>query len=219
MGQPGGMPMPQVVEPAQVQREALGRSTNICASYAMLVKILERHEATIQKRWAKKKKTDRRKSNPLGMSQTDRMVAWKVYCLQTANGARSSALTPASVPWREFGLGHTVLTWDFSQDPARGMAQDGNISPSRFRCFSSRVSSSTPVWRHQIQGLLSLATYQPRGPTQNQELATAAQLPRSPSAICLRCCRWRGCAIWTGHRSSASGVLERICDDVKWCSC
>lgn len=45
--------------PVDAQRLAQDRSNKIFASYHDLRAILERHEATIQKRWAKKGKTQR----------------------------------------------------------------------------------------------------------------------------------------------------------------
>ncbi len=58
-GAPGGLPMPEMMEPAQVRRLCRDRSSAVLASYARLRGILERHEATIQKRWTKKTKQQR----------------------------------------------------------------------------------------------------------------------------------------------------------------
>lgn len=54
-----GMAPPKVSSPSEVRREAKNRSTNIFAHYDKLQSILERHEATIQKRWEKKSRTQR----------------------------------------------------------------------------------------------------------------------------------------------------------------
>ncbi|XP_044724835.1 C2H2 and C2HC zinc finger [Hirsutella rhossiliensis] len=53
------MPVPTYKSPADVRREAQQRSSSIFASYHRLQAILVRHEATIQRRWAKKKKQQR----------------------------------------------------------------------------------------------------------------------------------------------------------------
>lgn len=55
----GGLPVPERMQPAEVRREAEGRSQRLFVSYNELRAILERHEATIQKRWAKKTKAQR----------------------------------------------------------------------------------------------------------------------------------------------------------------
>ncbi|KAH8775311.1 hypothetical protein F5883DRAFT_627450 [Diaporthe sp. PMI_573] len=52
-----GGPEPQ--QPAEIQREAQRLSRSLFASHRELRAILERHEATIQKRWIKKTKTQR----------------------------------------------------------------------------------------------------------------------------------------------------------------
>ena len=54
-----GMPPITEKSPAEVRREARQFSTAIFASYERLRGILARHEATIHKRWAKKKKRQR----------------------------------------------------------------------------------------------------------------------------------------------------------------
>lgn len=58
-GGPGGLPIPKAESPDSVRRTAKNRRDSIFASYAKLHDILERHEDTIQKRWAKKKKAQR----------------------------------------------------------------------------------------------------------------------------------------------------------------
>ncbi|EAA32429.1 hypothetical protein GE21DRAFT_7472 [Neurospora crassa] len=58
-GGPGGLPIPESQSPDAVRRTAKERRDSIFASYAKLHDILERHEDTIQKRWAKKKKAQR----------------------------------------------------------------------------------------------------------------------------------------------------------------
>lgn len=55
------IPIPDAVSPAEVRRQVKGRRDNILSSYATLNNILTRHEATIQKRWAKKSKNARTK--------------------------------------------------------------------------------------------------------------------------------------------------------------
>lgn len=51
--------MPERPSPAQVREEAKERSSKIFSTYRTLNKILERHEATIQKRWSKKTRSQR----------------------------------------------------------------------------------------------------------------------------------------------------------------
>lgn len=58
-GRPGGLPIPDLMEPPQVRRLCKERSTRIFANHTRLGGILERHEATIQKRWTKKTKHQR----------------------------------------------------------------------------------------------------------------------------------------------------------------
>lgn len=55
----GNLPVPKLMQPAEVRREAAGRSKRLFLSHNDLHAILERHEATIQKRWAKKTKAQR----------------------------------------------------------------------------------------------------------------------------------------------------------------
>ncbi len=50
---------PEMPSPAQVRREAKERSRAIFTAYESLSKILQRHEATIQKRWTKKTRQQR----------------------------------------------------------------------------------------------------------------------------------------------------------------
>ncbi|KAI0809327.1 hypothetical protein GGR55DRAFT_689508 [Xylaria sp. FL0064] len=54
-----GMAPPKMPPPSEVRREANARSANIFAYYERLQGILERHEATIRKRWEKKTRTQR----------------------------------------------------------------------------------------------------------------------------------------------------------------
>ncbi|KAJ8129257.1 hypothetical protein O1611_g4371 [Lasiodiplodia mahajangana] len=54
-----GMAAPKIPKPSEVRQEAKDRSTNIFAHYEKLQGILERHEATIRKRWEKKTRTQR----------------------------------------------------------------------------------------------------------------------------------------------------------------
>ncbi|KAI1108569.1 hypothetical protein F5Y14DRAFT_74617 [Nemania sp. NC0429] len=54
-----GMLPPETPSPSEVRQEAKDRSINIYAHYERLHSILERHEATIQKRWEKKTRTQR----------------------------------------------------------------------------------------------------------------------------------------------------------------
>ncbi|KAH8759995.1 hypothetical protein F5883DRAFT_564348 [Diaporthe sp. PMI_573] len=58
-GGPGGLPIPKLMQPDEVRREAKGRSSRLYASHSDLRAILERHEAVIQKRWIKKTKSQR----------------------------------------------------------------------------------------------------------------------------------------------------------------
>lgn len=58
-GVPGGIPIPKFQSPKAVRQEAKMRRDRIFRNYAKLHDILDRHEATIQKRWAKKTKAQR----------------------------------------------------------------------------------------------------------------------------------------------------------------
>ncbi|CAG7937538.1 unnamed protein product [Penicillium salamii] len=60
-GGPGGLPMPAFKSPAEVRKEATARSDGIFTTHETLRRILERHEATIQKRWLKKTRQQRLK--------------------------------------------------------------------------------------------------------------------------------------------------------------
>lgn len=53
-GPGGSMPMPEMKSAPDVRREATARSAKIFTSYETLREILQRHEATIRKRWIKK---------------------------------------------------------------------------------------------------------------------------------------------------------------------
>lgn len=57
----GGLPMPDIKSAPDVRREATTRSTKIYESYELLHEILQRHEATIRKRWLKKTRPQRLK--------------------------------------------------------------------------------------------------------------------------------------------------------------
>ncbi|KAL3587421.1 hypothetical protein FPOAC2_13318 [Fusarium poae] len=54
-----GGPMPELPSPAKVRQQATDYSSKIFTSYNSLKGILERHEATIQKRWTKKTRQQR----------------------------------------------------------------------------------------------------------------------------------------------------------------
>ncbi|KAK3319886.1 hypothetical protein B0T19DRAFT_451324 [Cercophora scortea] len=54
-----GLPVPQVMRPAQASREAAERAARLLTNHHLLHAILDRHEAVIQKRWDKKTKTQR----------------------------------------------------------------------------------------------------------------------------------------------------------------
>ncbi|KAI1779421.1 hypothetical protein F4818DRAFT_140310 [Hypoxylon cercidicola] len=54
-----GIAAPKILPPSEVRREAKDRTTNIFAYHEKLQRILERHEATIRKRWEKKTRTQR----------------------------------------------------------------------------------------------------------------------------------------------------------------
>lgn len=62
LGGLGNLPMPEFGEAVAVRKEALARSTAIFKHYRILRDLLDRHEATIQKRWLKKGKEQRRKT-------------------------------------------------------------------------------------------------------------------------------------------------------------
>lgn len=57
----GGLPMPEMKSAPEVRQEATARSANIFTSYELLHEILQRHEATIRKRWLKKTRPQRLK--------------------------------------------------------------------------------------------------------------------------------------------------------------
>ncbi|SPJ78235.1 uncharacterized protein FTOL_06624 [Fusarium torulosum] len=54
-----GGPMPQLPSPDEVRQQAAGYSSKIFTSFNLLRDILQRHEATIQKRWTKKTRQQR----------------------------------------------------------------------------------------------------------------------------------------------------------------
>ncbi|TKA29579.1 hypothetical protein B0A50_03592 [Salinomyces thailandicus] len=56
-----GLPFPDIVTVHQAKRLTRERSTNIFANFRQLKAILDRHEACIKRRWAKKTKEQRRK--------------------------------------------------------------------------------------------------------------------------------------------------------------
>lgn len=58
-GGPGGLPFPETLSPEEVRRQATARSDEIFTSYETLDRIIQRHEATIQKRWSKKTRQQR----------------------------------------------------------------------------------------------------------------------------------------------------------------
>jgi len=60
-GQPGTAPIPPSISPATVKSDARQRAEHIFKNWRLLNEILERHEATIQKRWKKKTNESRRK--------------------------------------------------------------------------------------------------------------------------------------------------------------
>lgn len=57
----GGMPIPEMKSAPEVRQEAASRSRSIYNSYYSLKAILKRHEATIRKRWLKKRRPQRLK--------------------------------------------------------------------------------------------------------------------------------------------------------------
>ncbi|EFX05786.1 hypothetical protein CMQ_3855 [Grosmannia clavigera kw1407] len=56
---PNGMALPSVMTPDEVRREARERTTRLFADYHLLQDILERHEATVQRRWTKKNRAQK----------------------------------------------------------------------------------------------------------------------------------------------------------------
>ncbi|KAK5942298.1 hypothetical protein PMZ80_004861 [Knufia obscura] len=60
-GVPGGLPMPEFTTAKEVRQIARPRSAKVIANHELLGAILDRHEATIQKRWTKKTKGQRLK--------------------------------------------------------------------------------------------------------------------------------------------------------------
>ena len=61
MGAPGGFPMPEIVTPASVRKQRDERVANIFKNFRLLHDILKRYESTIQKRWLKKTKEQKRR--------------------------------------------------------------------------------------------------------------------------------------------------------------
>ncbi|KAK3989624.1 hypothetical protein QBC44DRAFT_327308 [Cladorrhinum sp. PSN332] len=55
------IPIPNLIKAPEVRRQAKDRATNIVKQWKTLRAVLDRHEATIQKRWAKKSKAQRLK--------------------------------------------------------------------------------------------------------------------------------------------------------------
>jgi hypothetical protein len=60
-GVPGGLPMPETVSADKVRKQRSQRAASIFTNHSLLHDILNHHEATIQKRWSKKTKEQRRK--------------------------------------------------------------------------------------------------------------------------------------------------------------
>lgn len=58
---PGTIPMPEFKSPGEVRKEAAARSKSIFNSFDTLSKILDRHEATIQRRWIERTRAQRLK--------------------------------------------------------------------------------------------------------------------------------------------------------------
>ncbi|KAF1993897.1 hypothetical protein P154DRAFT_47978 [Amniculicola lignicola CBS 123094] len=58
-GGPGGLPIPKVASPTEIQKHVKEFSTQIFSDWAILKAILDRHESTIHKRWAKKGRKQR----------------------------------------------------------------------------------------------------------------------------------------------------------------
>lgn len=56
---PNGIALPTVMTPNEARREAGERTTRLFADYHLLHDILERHEATVQRRWAKKSRAQK----------------------------------------------------------------------------------------------------------------------------------------------------------------
>ncbi|GIZ42786.1 hypothetical protein CKM354_000604100 [Cercospora kikuchii] len=61
VGAPEGLPMPEFGNPQDIRKQRDARVASIFKKFRLLYKILERHEATIQKRWMKKTKEQKRK--------------------------------------------------------------------------------------------------------------------------------------------------------------
>ncbi|RAL13726.1 uncharacterized protein BO97DRAFT_449852 [Aspergillus homomorphus CBS 101889] len=57
--QAGNVPLPEIISTTDVRQEANARSEDIFQCYDTLHKILQRHEATIQRRWLKKNRRQR----------------------------------------------------------------------------------------------------------------------------------------------------------------
>lgn len=58
---PGSLPLPKMVSAYEVRQDAKSRADGILSNWKLLKDILDRHEATIQKRWMKKTKKQRLK--------------------------------------------------------------------------------------------------------------------------------------------------------------
>ncbi|SMR52802.1 unnamed protein product [Zymoseptoria tritici ST99CH_1E4] len=59
-GSPGGLPVPTTITPSEVRKTRSHRAASIFKNYHLLHGILERHEATIQKRWNKRSNPQKR---------------------------------------------------------------------------------------------------------------------------------------------------------------
>lgn len=60
-GKPGGYKMPELAKAQDVREQRNTRVASIFKNFRLLKQILERHEATIQKRWMKKRREQKRK--------------------------------------------------------------------------------------------------------------------------------------------------------------
>jgi hypothetical protein len=60
MSDGGRRPMPKMINAEECRRDALMMSREVLSQHGMLQEILQRHEATIQKRWIKKSNQQRK---------------------------------------------------------------------------------------------------------------------------------------------------------------
>ncbi|KAF9880965.1 hypothetical protein CkaCkLH20_01115 [Colletotrichum karsti] len=97
IGGPGGLPMPNPIEPEEVREKATPMAEELFKDWETLQKIVERHEATIQRRWMKKSKPKRREILLAvwpGMSELHRPDLAAFRKKRTGEAARAACMWP-----------------------------------------------------------------------------------------------------------------------------